>query len=92
MLGLTQHAEVRMQQRGITPLILRSLLDYGATTHDHRGATIVYFDKRARSRLLRDSGRAGYRQVEKHLNAYAVVANDGSVVTVGRRNKRIPRR
>ena len=91
MPGLTQHAKARMQQRGITLTTLNSLLDYGAQSHDHRGATIVFFDKKAKSRLLRDSGRAAYRVVEKQLNAYAVVDNDGSVVTVGHRNKRIPR-
>ena len=91
MPGLTQHAQARMQQRGITLTTLNSLLDYGAQSHDHRGATIVYFDKKARTRLLRDSGRAAYRCLEKQLNAYAVVGNDGSVVTVGHRDKRIPR-
>jgi hypothetical protein len=80
-----------MQQRGITLTTLNSLLDYGAQSHDHRGATIVFFDKKARTRLLRDSGRVAYRVMEKQINAYAVVGNDGSVVTVGHRNKRIPR-
>jgi hypothetical protein len=92
MLAMTRHAEVRMQQRGITPSALESLLDYGSQAHDHRGATIVYFDKRSRSRLLRGSGRAAYRVMEKQLNAYAVVGRDGSVVTVGRRDRRLPRR
>ena len=90
MLELTQHAEVRMQQRGISRSMLDSLLDYGATLHDHRGATIVYFDRKARTRLLRESGRTGYCRLEKQLNAYAVVARDGAIVTVGRRHKRIP--
>ena len=92
MPGLTQHAQARMQQRGITLTTLNSLLDYGAQLHDHRGATIVYFDKKAKRRLLRDSGREVYRVMEKQLNAYAVVGNDGAVVTVGHRDKRIPRR
>lgn len=92
MLTMTRHAQTRMQQRGITRPALQSLLDYGSQAHDHRGATIVYFDKRSRSRLLRDSGRAAYRVMEKQLNAYAVVGSDGSVVTVGRRNRRLPKR
>lgn len=92
MLAMTRHAEVRMQQRGITRPALESLLDYGSQAHDHHGATIVYFDKRSRSRLLRNSGRAAYRGMEKQLNAYAVIGENGAVVTVGRRNRRIPRR
>ena len=91
MLDLTQHAEVRMQQRGIARSTLESLLDYGSQAHDHHGATILYFDKKARSRLLKDSGRVAYRVAEKQLNTYAVVSNDGAVVTVGRRSRRIPR-
>ncbi|HEV7799655.1 MAG TPA: hypothetical protein VGP15_01135 [Burkholderiales bacterium] len=91
MVQMTQHAEARMQQRGITMLTLESLLDYGATAHDHRGAKIVYFDKKAKSRLLKRSGRQRYQALEKQLNAYAVVASDGAVVTVGRRDRRIPR-
>jgi Domain of unknown function (DUF4258) len=74
MLELTQHAEVRMQQRGITRSMLDSLLDYGAILHDHRGATIVYFDRKARTRLLQQSGGMAYRKLEKQLNTYAVVA------------------
>ena len=91
MLELTQHAELRMQQRGIRRAVLESLLDYGNYRYDHRGAAIVYFDKKARRRLLRDSGRAAYRVIEKQLNTYAVVGGDGSVVTVGHRDKRIAR-
>src|SRR4051812_27346651 len=92
MADLTQHAEVRMQQRGIAITTLQSLLAYGAEAHDHRGATIVYFDKKARTRLLKASGRAAYCALEKQLNTYAVVSTDGAVITVGRRNRRLPRR
>jgi hypothetical protein len=88
---LTQHAEARMQQRGISQKALESLLQHGVAAHDHRGAKIVFFDKKAKSRLLTGSGRDTYRSLEKHLDVYAVVANDGSVITVGHREKRIPR-
>jgi hypothetical protein len=91
MVQMTQHAQARMQQRGITKLTLESLLDFGVTAHDHRGAEIVYFNKKARSQLLKASGRRHYQAIEKQLNAYAVVAEDGAVVTVGRRHRRISR-
>ena len=91
MTYMTQHAQVRMQQRGISVQTLESLLDHGAIAYDHRGATIVYFDKKAKSRLQRIGGRQAYRAMEKQLNTYAVVAQDGAVVTVGRRDRRIPR-
>lgn len=91
MQGLTQHAEARMQQRGIRSTIVESLLDYGTIMYDHRGAALVFFDRKAKTRLLRNVGRARYRVMEKQLNTYAVVSHDGSVVTVGHRSKRIPR-
>jgi len=86
---LSTHARTRMQQRGVGPGVLDLLLDYGATTHDHRGAEVLFFDKAARRRLLRAAGRATYQAVEGKLDAYAVVAGDGAVITVGRRGRRL---
>ena len=87
----SDHARVRMQQRGIPPVVLDCLLEYGRITHDHHGAQIIYFDKAARRRL----GSAGIPRtrvdIEKHLNAYAIVAGDGTVMTVGHRYRRINR-
>jgi hypothetical protein len=80
-----------MQQRGIRPTALDLLLDYGREAHDHRGCRIVRFDKRSRRRVLGELGRERFRQVERLLDAYAVVAVDDAVVTVGHR-LRSPRR
>jgi hypothetical protein len=86
---LTQHAIARMQQRGIPRDVLELLLDFGRETHDHRGCRIVRFDKRSRRRVLRAVGPEGLRRVERHPMAYAVVAADDAVVTVGHRAGRI---
>jgi hypothetical protein len=51
----------------------------------------VYFDGKAKSRIQKIVERQAYRAMERQLNAYAVLALDGAVVTVGRREKRIPR-
>jgi hypothetical protein len=91
MANLTQHAKTRMQQRGIPESALECLLDYGRFQYDHRGAAIVFLDKAARRRLAREQGSQPLRQLEKHLDAYAVVGIDGTVKTVGHRYKRIPR-
>jgi hypothetical protein len=76
---LTDHARARMRQRGIPAAVVADLLAYGRTEHDHRGGTIVYFDREARAYARRSS------------RAYLVLANDGSVVTVGHRYRRISR-
>lgn len=87
---LSQHAATRMQQRGIPQAAIERLLEYGRLQYDHRGGAIVFLDKAARRRLARDlKGTA--RPRDKHLDAYAVIATDGTVTTVGHRYKRIPR-
>lgn len=88
---LTQHAVTRMQQRGIKPQTVEMLFECGAKEHDHCGATILYFNKRARQRLRNQFGMEQFKKIERQLDAYAVIAGDGAVVTVGRRSKRINR-
>ena len=88
---VSNHARARMQQRGVPPVLIELLDAYGATQHDHRGAEVLYFDKAARRRLQQAEGRDVYRAVEPKLNVYAVVARDGRLVTVGRRDHRINR-
>ena len=52
---LTNHARVRLQQRGIPPAALEVLLDFGRVRHVHdRGREIVFFDKAARARLFQE--------------------------------------
>ena len=85
---LTTHARTRMQQRGISEAALDVLLEYGREAHDHHGAVIVLFDKRSRRQLRRRIGDQ-FRKVERWLDSYAVVGDDGAVITVGHRNGRL---
>ena len=82
---LTTHARVRMQQRGIPPAALQALLDYGRESHDHRGCRVVRFDKRSRRRVQRLLDAQSFKRLEPYLGAYAIVASDDAVVTVGHR-------
>lgn len=84
----TEHARARMQQRGIAPAAIEILLSYGRSSHDHRGCELVYFDKAARARLVREDPAAA-RQAARLCRTYAVVGADGAVVTVGHRYRRI---
>jgi hypothetical protein len=88
---LTQHAQARLQQRGISVKVLESLLDFGHEAHDHHGSRVVYFDHRARQQLRRQVGTESYKRIEPHLDAYAIVADTGEVITVGHRTRRIHR-
>jgi hypothetical protein len=85
----SDHARVRMQQRGVPPLIVEWLLQYGAQVYDHRGARIRYFDKKSRKRIRRAVGDIALRRLHELFDCYAVVAEDGTVVTVGHSYGRI---
>ena len=90
-LAVSPHARARMQQRGIRAQAVEALLDFGRTRHVHSGGReLVYFDKKARDRLLK-ANPAAAREMSRLRRTYAVLAGDGSVVTVGHRFKRIPR-
>ena len=91
MLTITHHAQARLQQRGIPAYVVESLLDFGCQTHDHRGGTILFFDHRARSKLRRQIASDSFKQIESHLDTYAVIGEDGVIVTVGHRTQRINR-
>ena len=91
MENLTRHAVTRMQQRGIKVETVEILLVCGAEKHDHRGATIRYFDKQSRQRLHDQFGPVQLKKIDGQLDAYAVVDEEGLVLTVGHRTKRINR-
>ena len=71
--------------------IVEMLFQCGAKEHDHRGATILYFDKQARQRLCDQYGVEKIKKIDQQLNTYAVIARNGTVMTVGHRTKRINR-
>lgn len=85
----TEHADVRIQQRGIPPLVVDLLLQFGRREHDHHGAEIVYFDRKSRNRIVKYSGGL-IGKLNEHLESYAVLA-DGNIITVGTRYKNIIR-
>lgn len=87
---LTTHAQVRMQQRGISTVALEMLLDFGRVVHLDRGKDIVYFDKKARARLAKANAKVA-REATRLCRTYAILGRDGWVVTVGHRYRRIQR-
>ena len=83
----TRHAATRAQQRGIPPLVVDLLWQFGTREHDPHGAEIIYFDRRARKRIEQYTGGT-VGKLHEHLNTYAVIAG-GQVITLGTRHKRI---
>lgn len=83
----TDHAVTRSQQRGIPPLMVDLLLQFGCREHDHAGAEVCFFDRRSKKRLESYVGSLAGK-LSEHLDSYIVVAGD-LVVTVGHRYKKI---
>lgn len=86
---MTKHAAVRQQQRGIPPLVVDLLLDFGARVPSGNGTSLLFFDKSAKRRLESYAGPLA-RVFQEHLDVYAIVANQ-TVITTGHRCDRIRR-
>ena len=87
---LSHHAEARMRQRAIPSIIVAWILDYGRDMR-HHGASVYFLNRETRNKLKRDMGAKLYTQIGNRLDAYVVVSDDGTIVTVGRRYKRLKR-
>ena len=83
----TNHASVRAQQRGVPPLVMQWLLDYGEEKFDGHGGVIRYFTPQSLRRLERDVGQTPLKRLSEFLRCYLVQgSNDGAVITVGKRH------
>ena len=88
---VSAHAASRMQQRGIPPLILEWLRQYGSSEPAAGSADLLYFDKRAKRKLSQDVGGAIVDALMPLLDAFAVMSVDGRVITTGWRTQRVRR-
>ncbi len=85
---LSRHALARMQQRGIGPGVIDSVLQYGREYHDRHGGVIVCLDKRGRRQMQRASGMRDV-DIDALTGVYVVLTTDGTVITVGHRYRRM---
>ena len=90
---LTEHASMRVKQRGIPPLIRNWLIYYGKANYDGHGAVIRYFNKDSIRKMEKALGREPIRRMSEFLRCYLVQSTDGTIVTLGKRypNARINR-
>ena len=85
--NLTKHAAIRCQQRGIPPLIVDWLFEFGKDVHKN-GAEMIYFDKKSKKAVRKYAGRQVFRKLDKYMDSY-LIAKDGRVLTVGHRTKAV---
>ena len=87
-ISMTRHAVARAQHRAIPAAAIEMLLNFGSDRRC-RGADSYYFDHAARQRAAAAVDSAVMRQCERFLNVYAVVGDDGALITVAWRNCRL---
>jgi len=64
----------------------------GQKSFDHRGTVTRYLDKAAKKALTKAIGSQVVRQLESFLDVYVIEStDDGAVITIGHRYKRINR-
>lgn len=86
----TRHTQIRQQQRGIPPLVVDLLLQFGASEKSHDGTRKLFFDKTARRRVQSYAGPLA-RLLGDHLDVFAVIGNNDAVVTTGHLYERVRR-
>ena len=85
---LTTHGRGRLQQRAVPPLVVGLLEEFGTAVRAH-GAERLIFDKAARKRLKHYlGGERGLRVLAPWLKVYAVVSDDGHLLTVAHQQQR----
>ena len=88
----TQHAQIRMQQRGIPPLIDQWLSEFGEEQYDGHGGVRRYFSRKSIRTMERVLGREPVRRMAEYLDAFKVESShDGRTLTVGHQTKRVRR-
>ncbi len=87
---LTKHAEIRVRQRAIPPVVVDWLELFGTVEHQ-ADAELVYFDRHSLRKLASYTGGFSGR-LENINNAYLIRGNNGRILTAGYRDKHITRK
>ena len=86
---LTNHAQTRMQQRGIDNSVLKFLDDFGRYIERGKKGSVVIFDKHAKALVRKNLSKGEFTTIEWRVDAYCVVSNEEVVITVGHQTKPI---
>jgi hypothetical protein len=89
-MNLTKHAQTRLEQRGISPIIIDWLEQYGAI-EPQEGAELIYFNHRSLKRLASYTGGFS-NKIDKLKKVYLVRGSNGRIITTGYRNESIQRK
>jgi len=83
----SDHAQARMQQRGISARLVQNVIDYGSTYRVLGGAVARRVSRKDLKELDEVLPKKELLDLDRHRDVYVVI-NDGSVITVGHRSTR----
>lgn len=83
----SQHAQTRMQQRGIPANVIHNIIAYGTTRKVPGGAVARFMSKKSLQSITRTLPKKDCLALDRHKNVYVVLASD-QVITVGHRKIR----
>ena len=83
-MNMTRHAQARLQQRAIPPLIIDWLCRYGSRLRGVNGTTVCFFDRESRRHLASEVGQIIVRRLADMMDTYLVLAGD-SIIAIGHR-------
>jgi hypothetical protein len=89
---MSLHGAKRCQQRGLSPLVIDCLRQFGEEVYDHNRCVIRHFTKKSLRNIEHAWGKEPVRRLlHDQRDAYAVFSTDDHIVTAGWRSKRIKR-
>lgn len=90
LITLTDHARMRMQQRGIPHSQIEWLLEFGSERYDRCGKLWLSYDHKAKKLMRKCLSSDILKRIK--LDTYGVLSEEnGVLVTVGHRTKRFNR-
>ncbi len=84
----SRHARSRMQKRSISPIAVELIQRHGKSVRSH-GANKYFLDKQARKQIEKKIGKQAYLRLKDLLDIYVVESDDGEVITVAHRRRKI---
>jgi hypothetical protein len=89
-LKFSQHARVRMQQRGVPRRAVELIIEHGRCNHVRDGALSYSCTRRQLRHLQNELPASEFRGLEKPLlNTYVILNQDGKILTVAKRLGRL---
>lgn len=83
----SQHARMRMQQRGIPPHVVDNIITYGSTCKVKGGAVARFMNREAMQYAENTLSKHERLALDRHKRVYVIVESD-RVITVGHRRER----